>query len=66
MRLKYVAANTFGLYWSPDGIGWYPVQTNYSRTLTPSYAAIVMVQYSETGVTYQSAGWYYIGENAPA
>lgn len=36
-RVKYEAANTFGLYHSIDGLNWKAVQTNYAKTMTPSY-----------------------------
>ena len=37
VRVKYEAANTWGLYRSQDGELWNAVQSNYSRTMTPSH-----------------------------
>jgi hypothetical protein len=36
-RVKYEAANTWGLYVSTDAANWYAVQTNYSKTMTPTH-----------------------------
>lgn len=37
LRVKYEAANTWGLYVSLDGHRWYAVQTNYSYSLSPTH-----------------------------
>ena len=36
-RVKYEAANTWGLYVSVDGKNWRTVQSNFARTLTPTH-----------------------------
>jgi hypothetical protein len=64
MRLKYEAANTWGLYLSSDGVGWKSVQTNFARTMTPTVAGIVV--YHHSNVMGTSARWYYFGKNVAA
>lgn len=37
IRVKYEAANTWGLYVSPNGHQWYTVQSNFAYTMTPTH-----------------------------
>lgn len=37
LRVKYEAANTWGLYSSQNGIVWRTIQSNYSYTLSPTH-----------------------------
>ncbi len=36
-RIKYEAANTWGLYISNDGVVWRTIQSNYAYTMTPTH-----------------------------
>ena len=40
VRVKYEAANTWGLYISPTGDNWHTVQSNFAYTLTPTHIAV--------------------------
>lgn len=39
-RVKYEAANTWGLYISSDGSQWRTIQTNYAKTMTPTHVLL--------------------------
>lgn len=45
-RVKYEAANTWGLYVSVDGKNWRTVQSNFARTLTPTHIFVGVQMFS--------------------
>jgi hypothetical protein len=55
VRLRYEAVNTWGLYVSRDGIEWSTVQTDYSKTLTPTHFGVGAVHFDQPAAI---ASWF--------
>jgi hypothetical protein len=64
MRVKYESANTWGLYVSPNGRHWYTVQTNYSRTMTPTHVFVGAALLNPTYPSGNILDIFYFRKNA--
>lgn len=65
VRLKYEAANTWGMYWSRDGVAWRTIQTNFARTLTPTHVGVCVLQYDNQNLAGEGGRFFYLGKNTP-
>lgn len=65
MRLKYEAADTWGLYISIDGVTWLTVQTNYAKTLTPTHIGICAVHWGPPAPIASWLAHHYLRLNPP-
>lgn len=63
-RLKFEAANTWGLYVSYDGLSWATAQNNFATTLTPTHWGPVFINFSAPGARTIFARWHNFRVNA--
>ena len=65
LRLKYVAANTWGAYYSWNGFDWVTITTAFAFTMTPSEAGLG-VQFQTPAAAVQTWNeFHYFRYNAP-
>lgn len=63
IRLKYEAANTWGMYVSADGFEWHAFTSSFSRTLTPTHAGLVVVRWTSGAPVLAWPRFYYFRVN---
>lgn len=62
IRLKYEAANTFGVYLSLDGKNWLTGTSSFSLTMTPTHVGIVALNWTPA-TSPVWFGWHYFRVN---
>jgi hypothetical protein len=60
-RLRWSAANTFQMYWSGDGVGWYQYPTtSITQTFTPTHVGFCMSTWGGTNRCFGSLEYFRV------